>query len=73
MARNKERFSKVKIAKACEDETHEVTNENNTRDAIMKGELNRDECDNDDAHDTHRQCGYVLVVKPADPYAAYHV
>ena len=30
--------------------TCDVINENNTRDAIMKEKLNRDECDNDDVH-----------------------
>ena len=50
MKHNKEHFSKVKITKAHDDKTCDVINENNTRDAIMKEKLNRDECDNDDAH-----------------------
>ena len=50
MQHNKEHFSTVKSTKVHNDKMNEVANENKTRDAIMKGELNRDKCDDDDVH-----------------------
>ena len=47
---NKENFSKVKGTKAHVDKTHDATKEDDTRDNIMKGDLNREECDNEDVH-----------------------
>ena len=46
---NKEHFNKLKSTKAHNDKACDATKENTTRDAIIKGELNRDECDDDDA------------------------
>ena len=47
---NKEHFSKVKSTKKHNDKMHKIVNENKTRDAIMKGELNRDECDDEEVY-----------------------
>ena len=47
---NKEYFSKVKGTKACNDKTHDVMKENVTRDNVVKGDLNREECDNEEVH-----------------------
>ena len=48
MQSNEENFSKVKSVKAHKDKMHKVKNENKTRDGTMKGELNRDECDEEE-------------------------
>ena len=45
---DQEHFSKVKRTKAHNDKMCKVMNENKTRDVIMKGELNRDECDEEE-------------------------
>ena len=50
MQHNKEQFSNVKIKRAHNYKTHESTNGNKTRHVIVKGELNRDECNDDDLH-----------------------
>ena len=42
----KELFSKSKCTKAHNDKTCDVMKENDSRDNFMKGELNREECDN---------------------------
>ena len=47
---SKEHFSKVKVTKACVDKTCNSTDENKTRDAIMNGELNKEECDDEEVY-----------------------
>ena len=54
---NKEHFSKVKSTKACDYKTNDAMKENNTRDAIMKGKLNRNECNDNDA------CQFLHLLK----------
>ena len=48
--RGKEHFSKVKSSKERKDKMHKVVNENETKGATMKWELNRGECDEEEAH-----------------------
>ena len=54
---NEKHFSKVKCTKAHNVKTWNSTNENKTRDAIMKGALNRDECDDEEA------CQLLILLK----------
>ena len=48
---NKEQFSKVKDTKACKDKTCNSMNENTTRDSIMNGDLNREDCDEEEMYE----------------------
>ena len=42
-------FSKVKESKACKDKTHTNLNDDEMRDKIMQGTLDREDCDDDNA------------------------
>ena len=50
MKNNKEHFSKVQGTKAHVDKINNAMKEDETRDNSMKGELDREECDNEDVH-----------------------
>ena len=50
---SKKYFSKAKMLKAHEDKIHENLNTNNTKYKILSGNLNREDCDEDNARKFH--------------------
>ena len=54
---NREHFSKVKNTKAHEDETHNSMNKNKTRDLMLNGDLDREDCDEE------KVCEFLRLLK----------
>ena len=64
MKHSKEHFGKVKSKKAWNYKTHDVMKEDHMRDNIIKGKLNREECNNEEAH---RFLKLLKIPKGLDP------
>ena len=54
---DKEHFSKAKDTKAHKDKKHNSMNENKTRDSMMNGDLNREDCDEEEV------CEFLRLLK----------